>query len=275
MSFKFSVLMSIYKNEHVEYARQCFESLLSQTVKASEWVIVEDGPLTDELYDLLDEYEKNYGGLIKRVPLNKNVGLGLALRVGIPECTNELIARMDTDDIAVPSRFEKQIRVFIEHPEIDICGGQIDEFEISPKEIVATRKVPITDAEIKQYQKRRDAFNHVTVMFKKSAVLRAGNYQSAPLMEDTLLWCNMILSGSTCMNLDENLVWVRIGRDMYQRRGGWSYFQKYKKGRKMVRNTGYISFCDYAFSIAVQFVVALIPSELRAIVFKKILHREV
>lgn len=271
---KFSVLMSIYAKEHVEYARQCFESLLSQTYPADEWVIVEDGPLTVELYTLLDEYENKCSGLIKRVPLKENVGLGLALQAGVPECSYELIARMDTDDIAVPDRFEKQLLAFREHPEVDICGGQIDEFETSPNDIVASRTVPLTDIEIKQYQKKRDAFNHMTVMYRKSAVLRAGNYQPAPLMEDTLLWCNMILSDAVCMNLKDVLVWVRIGKAMFQRRGGWNYFKKYKQGRKMVRNTGYISAWDYLLSLTVQFIVALMPSGMRAMVFKKLLHRE-
>lgn len=269
---EFSVLLSIYSKEHVAYARQCFESLLNQTTPANEWVIVEDGPLTEELYTLLDEYENKFPNLIKRVPLKENMGLGLALREGIQHCSYELVARMDTDDIAVQNRFEKQLRVFQEHSEIDICGGQIEEFEDTPEVIVASRHVPLDDAAIKQYQKQRDAFNHVTVMFKKTAVLRAGNYQSAPLMEDTLLWCNMILAGATCMNLDETLVWVRIGKNMYERRGGWSYFLKYRQGRKMVRKTGYISWWDYVSSLAAQLVVALLPGNVRGFVFKRLLH---
>ena len=175
MKADISVLMSVYYKEKPEYMRQCFDSLLRQTLLANEWVIVEDGKLTDELYAVLEEYEKKNPGLIKRVPLEQNVGLGLALRAGVPECSNELIARMDTDDIARKDRFEKQYALFQEDPELDICGSCIKEFEGSIDHIVAVRSVPLEDAEIKNYQKKRDSFNHMTVMYRKSAVLKAGN----------------------------------------------------------------------------------------------------
>lgn len=269
-----SVLMSLYHKEKPGYAEECFQSLLKQTVTANEWVIVEDGPLTDELYEVLDRYEKNYPGLIKRVPLKENQGLGLALRAGVPECSNEIIARMDTDDICREDRFEKQLAEFGKDPDLDIIGSHIDEFEDTPAAIVARRIVPTTDEEIKKYQKKRDAFNHMTVMYKKKAVLDAGNYQSCPLMEDTYLWCRMMKNGVKCKNVDDSLVYARIGKDMFDRRGGWAYFKKYRTGKKMVYKTHYISWFDYASVIIVQFCVALVPRSLRGWIFKKMLHRK-
>ena len=272
MSMPFSVLMSLYIKETPEYARECFKSLLNQTVLADEWVIVEDGPLTEELYALLDEYEKKHPGLIKRVPLKENQGLGKALREGVLHCTHEIIARMDTDDIAREDRFAKQIALFESDPDLDICGSHIKEFFTTPDEITAVRKVPLTDADIKIYQKRRDGFNHMTVMFKKTAVLRAGNYQHALLMEDTLLWVNMILSGAKCKNIDDYLVFVRTGKDMFERRGGLEYYKKYKVGRKKIYETGYISRWDYFVTLVVQFIVSLIPTKLRRYVFENLLR---
>ena len=154
MEQKFSVLMSLYFKEKVEYARECFESLLNQTVPATEWIIVEDGLLTKELYDLLDEYQNKYPNLIIRVPLEKNVGLGLALREGILHCNYELIARMDTDDIARKDRFEKQLIEFNKNSNLDICGSYILEFEGKKDNIVAKRTVPLEDKQIKKYQKK-------------------------------------------------------------------------------------------------------------------------
>lgn len=270
---KFSALMSIYIKEKPAFARSCFESLLQQTVLADEWVIVEDGPLTPELYALLDEYESNYPGLINRIPLKQNVGLGLALREGIQHCSYELIARMDTDDICRKDRFEKQLAAFEQDPALDICGCQIIEFEGTPENELARRQVPLTHEEIAQYQKRRDAFNHMTVMYKKSAVLKAGNYESCMLMEDTMLWCRMLLSGAKTKNLDEYLVYARIGHDMFERRGGFSYFKKYKAGRKRVYETGYISYWDYIYTLLIQFVVAVMPNKLRGWVFTTLLHK--
>lgn len=270
---KFSVLMSLYIKEKSQYARACFESLLQQTIPASEWIIVEDGPLTEELYVLLDEYQSKYPNLITRVELKENQGLGRALREGILHCTNELIARMDTDDISRNDRFEKQLAMFVENPNLDVCGSHIKEFIESPNKITALRKVPLTDEAIKKYQKRRDGLNHVTVMYKKSAVLKAGNYQHALLMEDTLLWVNMILAGSQFANIDDYLVYVRTGSDMYKRRGGMSYYKKYKSGRKEVYKTGYISWWDYKLTLIVQFVVSILPNFVRKFIFEKLLRK--
>ncbi len=272
MNNQFSVLMSLYIKEKSEYARACFESLANQTVLADEWVIVEDGPLTKELYALLDEYERRYPGLIKRVPLKENQGLGKALRKGVTQCTYELIARMDTDDIARSDRFEKQLALFEENPKLDICGSHIKEFEGDIHNILSIRKVPVEEMVIYKYQKRRDSFNHMTVMYKKSAVLRAGNYQEALLMEDSLLWVNMMCTGAVCANVDDYLVYARTGSAMIDRRGGWSYFKKYRSGRKKIYDTGYISWWDYELTLAVQFVVALVPNKIRRLIFEKLLR---
>ena len=272
MNSEFSVLMSIYIKETEKNTRACFESLERQTVKATEWVIVEDGKLTKELYNLLDEYELKYPNIIKRIPIEKNVGLGLALQRGILACNYNLIARMDTDDICKENRFEKQLSEFEKDPNLDICSSHILEFEGKKDNIVARRKVPLSHNEIKKYQKRRDGFNHVAVMFKKSSVLAAGNYQSCLLMEDTLLWANMFLSGAKAKNIDDYLVYVRIGKDMFERRGGYDYFKKYKEGRKKVYETGFISKWDYAYTLIIQFIVAMVPNNVRGWIFTKFLH---
>ncbi len=273
MSKEFSVLMSVYLYAKPGEVRACFESLENQTVKACEWIIVEDGPLTDELYSLLDEYQNKYPDIIKRVPLEKNQGLGLALREGMLHCSYELVARMDTDDICREDRFEKQLAEFEKDSELDICGSHILEFEDDVHNIVAKRTVPLEDSGIKAYQKRRDGLNHVSVMFKKSAVLKAGNYKSCLLMEDTLLWCNMFLSGAKAVNIDDYLVYARVGTDMFERRGGYSYYKKYKAGRRQVYETGYISWFDYVYTLVIQFIVAMMPNKLRGWVFTNLLHR--
>ena len=252
--------------------RMCFDSLLEQTVKATEWVIVEDGQLTEELYQVLDEYQEKYPNLIKRIPLSENKGLGLALKEGILHCSNELVARMDTDDICVPDRFEKQLLEFQKDNNLDICGSHIIEFEGTPDNILSRRRVPLTNEEIIQYQRRRSAYNHVTVMFKKSSVLKAGNYEHAPLMEDDMLWTRLILSGAKGKNIDEYLVYVRTGLAMIERRGGYSYFKKYKASRKKVYNLGLATLGDYYYTILVQFVVALCPGLVRKFIFTKLLR---
>lgn len=269
---KFSVLMSVYYKEKPEFLKQSIDSVLNQTCKPTEIVLVKDGPLTDELEAVLKKVDEENPDLLHFVPLSENVGLGKALARGVQECSYELIARMDTDDLAVPDRFERQLKEFELNPQLDICGSHIKEFETDIKNPTGARKVPIEDADIKEYQKRRDAFNHMTVMYKKSKVLAAGNYQHALLMEDSLLWVNMIMAGANCKNIDDYLVFARADSSMIERRGGFAYFLKYKQGRKRIKETGYISNFDYYYTLAVQLVVALIPSEIRKKIFRVLLR---
>ena len=269
---EYSVLISVYYKEKAEYLIECLESMVHQTVQPSEIVIVKDGKLTAELEDVLTKYKTKYQRLFKFVCLEKNVGLGLALAEGIKNCSHELIARMDSDDISIPNRCELQLREFAKDSLLDVCGGYIKEFCDSKEKVVSIRKVPLVDSEIKEYQKRRDAVNHVTVMFKKSKVLEAGNYQHALLMEDSLLWTNMILHGATFKNIDDYLVYVRTGADMFKRRGGLKYFKKYKNGRKIILQTGYISKWDYYYTLLVQLTLSILPNSVREFVYEKLLR---
>jgi len=271
MQRDFSVLMSVYYKENADYLMQSLDSVFSQTIRASQIVLVEDGPLTPVLDTLIRDYCDKYPEL-EIVPLKENKGLGLALAEGIKHCRNEIVARMDTDDIARQDRFELQLKEFEKNQKLDICGSHVKEFEDNIDNVVTQRMVPLTDAECKEYQKRRDAFNHMTVMYKKSAVLAAGSYQHCPLMEDTLLWVNMFKNGATAMNIDDYLVYARIGKGMYERRGGWAYFKKYKRARKRIYDTGYISWWDYVHTLIVQFVVAIMPNKLRGWIFRRVLH---
>jgi len=269
----FSVLMSLYIKEHAEYFDECMASMLRQTARPQEIVIVLDGPISDELRAVLERYQSQEPALIRTVPLETNRGLGLALAEGIQHCSNELIARMDTDDIAREDRFEKQLAAFAADPSLDICGSHIIEFEGTIDKVLSIRKVPLTHEEIDRYQRQRSAFNHMTVMYKKSAVLKAGNYQHALLMEDDLLWIHMLQSGARCSNIDDYLVYARTGYGMIERRGGWAYLKKYTKGRRQIYETGYISRWDFGKTVLVQSVVALVPKKLRLFLFTKLLRK--
>ena len=271
---KFYVLMSLYIKEKAEYFKLCMESVLGQTALPDEIVIVKDGPVSEEVDVALEDYVSKNRNLFKIVALTENKGLGLALSEGIQHCSNELVARMDTDDIAVPERFEQQLKMFESNPELDICGGQILEFEENEDNIVAERKVPLSHGEIIEYQKKRSAFNHMTVMFKKSKVLEAGNYKHCPLMEDDMLWVDMINAGAKCANLSENLCKVRTNRDMIARRGGLKYYKKYKNARKQILNTGFITKKEYRKTNRIQFLVCIMPAWLRKFVFFNLIHKK-
>lgn len=269
---KFSVLMSLYIKEKAEYFDECMQSILKQTILPNEIVIVFDGPISDELRATVKKYKDSNPRWIKTVENEKNKGLGLALADGILACTYELIARMDTDDIARADRFEKQLNMFVEDPKLDICGSHIIEFEENINNVLSKRNVPVTHKEISQYQKQRSAFNHMTVMYKKHTVLCAGNYEHCPLMEDDMIWIRMLLVGAKCANLDDYLVYARTGDAMIERRGGWEYYKKYRNGRKKIFDTGYISKWDYYKTVSVQLVVALVPMKIRRFIYAKLLR---
>lgn len=270
---KFTVLISVYINENPDYFEASLNSVFDQTVKPSEVVIVVDGPITNKLEYVLESFKEKYKDIIKIARIKENVGLGLALAKGINNCSNELIARMDSDDICVRDRFEKQLEYFNKFSEIDVCGSYISEFETNVSEIVSIRKVPLSHEEIAEYQKRRSAVNHMTVMYKKNAVIKAGNYQDAKLMEDDVLWINMLKNGSKFANIGESLVFARIGDGMIRRRGGIDYLRKYINGRKIILKTGYISYFDYIYTVIIQCFVALMPEKLRKFVFYRILRK--
>lgn len=263
---KYSVLMSLYKKEKPEYLRLAVDSMLNQTVKPDEIVLVEDGPLTDELYAVLDEY----GDKLTRVRNEKNLGLGLALNVGLKVCRNELVARMDTDDISKPERCEVQLQYFEQHPETDIVGGDIAEFIGDETNIIGKRMVPQTNAEIREYMKKRCAFNHMSVMYKKTAVEAAGGYQDWFWNEDYYLWIRMWLNGAVFGNTGTVLVNVRTGEEMYQRRGGKKYFKSEKGLQDYMLEHRMIGFGTYAMNVSKRFIVQeMLPNSVRGWVFRK------
>jgi len=266
----YSVLMSLYIKEKPEYLRLAIDSMLNQTIKPDEIVIVEDGPLTDSLYAVLDEYKAKYPQIIRTVKNEKNLGLGLALNVGLKECKNELVARMDTDDISKPDRCEKQLKKFVKIPNLDIIGGNISEFIDTIDNSVGARTVPQTDSEIKEYLKKRCPFNHMTVMFKKESVIKAGNYIDWFWNEDYSLWIRMYLANMTFANIFETLVDVRVGKDMYKRRGSWNYFKSEAGIQWFMLRNGVISLPLYAFNTLIRFCIqVLMPNWLRGFVFQK------
>ena len=269
---KFSVLMSLYIKEKKEYFEACMESMIGQTVRPTEIVIVFDGPLSKELKESVFQYQNLHPGWIKIIDNKQNKGLGLALADGVPACTYDLIARMHTDDIARKDRFEKQLKMFMKNPKLDICGSHIIEFEGNINNKLSERKVPLKHSDIAKYQRQRSAFNHMTVMYKKSAVLRAGNYEHCPLMEDDMLWIRMLISGAMCANIDDYLVYARTGYAMIERRGGWEYYKKYKDAKKKILATGYISKWDYYKTVGIQLVVTMVPRKVRLYIFTKLLR---
>lgn len=270
---KVTVLMSVYKNDKPEDFRTAVESItIKQTLQPDEVILIIDGPVPDMLKLTIESLQIDIP-VLKTHWLEKNVGLGNALRIGMTYCTHDLVARMDADDVAVEDRLEKQVRFMGIHKDIAVVGGQIAEFIDILDNIVAYRKVPLSKEECRLYFRDRDPLNHVTVMFRKEAVLAVGNYQPWHLDEDTFLWGRILEKGYELSNLPDILVNVRVGEQMYARRGGWRYFKSDVGILQWKLEHGLTDFSRYLYNYIVRFIVqVLMPNKVRGWFFKRMLR---
>ncbi len=271
----YSVLMSVYRNEKPAFFRRAIESMLQQTVPPTEFVIVCDGPLTQELTQVIDFFCQTHRELFRIVKLPENKGLGLALRAGLEACSCELVARMDTDDVSVPDRLEKQLEKLTLEEDLSAVGGQISEFEGEEANILDYRVVPLTCEDIRRRAAGRNPMNHVTVVMKKSHVLRAGSYCHAPGFEDYHLWVRMLKAGQKLANIDHVCCNVRVDSNMYGRRGGWRYFKSSLEMEKFLYRQGFIGVARLWINVTVRFLGTVVcPNRLRSFLFKKIMRKK-
>lgn len=270
---KYSVLMSLYKKEKPEYLDLAIKSMLEQTLPPDEIVIVKDGEITGELQKILEKYTVAYPGVFNIVGYEKNIGLGLALNYGLTFCKNEFVARMDTDDISKPERCEKQIKRFEAKPYLSIVGAWVDEFYTTPNEIVSTRKVPTSSDDIYNFAKKRSAFNHPVVMYRKSKVLENKGYGNLRRNQDVDLFGRMLYAGCKAENIAESLLFFRSNDDLAKRRRSWENTKSYIDTIKKFYKMGYAGFGDYMVVAAAQTVMFLMPIKLQHWIYKNFLRR--
>ena len=256
--YKYSVLMAVYHKDNPEdFERACL-SMLQQTISPNEFVLVCDGPLGEDLDKKIAKLAERYSNIMHIVRIPKNMGLGNALKCGVLHCKNELIARMDADDISSPNRCEKQLHVFSKNSKLAIIGTQVD--EVTDRGTVLKHIVPEEHSCISQYAKNRNPFCHPSVMFVRNAVLESGNYRDVKLFEDYDLWIRMLRLGHKGYNIQESLVKMNVDRDFYKRRGGIRYVKAIFAFNKIKRHHGVP--CSM-FNTISRIIVALIPSILR------------
>lgn len=270
---KYSVLMSVYKNDDPGFLKIALESIYEkQIVKPDEIVVVFDGPLNDRLYSVLDEFKVGKENVVKYYPFEINRGLGEALRVGSEYCTGNYIFRMDSDDISDEHRFERQIIYVESHPEIDVLGTDIAEFYETPDEKMRVRSCPEKHDDIVNMSKHRNPMNHVTVCMKRSALEKCGGYKTLLLLEDYYLWLNMIAAGCNLANIHESLVYVRIGNGFDSKRGsqeridGWRVLQNFMLEHKMIKKKDAL--------LNMMYIIAFVktPSWLKKVLYSKFLR---
>jgi Glycosyltransferases, probably involved in cell wall biogenesis len=271
----YSVLSSVYEKENPDYLKQSIESILNQTIKTDNFVLVIDGPLTDLLENVIKEYMKLYPEVISIVRLSENVGLAMALNEGIKACKNDLIARMDTDDIALPERCELQLNEFERDRSLDIVGSFMDEFVDDPEKIYAIKTVPIEQNDIYEYAKRRCPFNHPTVMYKKYSILSIGGYKSIRRGEDIDLFNRLMFQGYKGKNINKSLIKYRTNDAMLKRRKSWITSKTYILAIYNSWRMGYSKFMDLIIVSILQIGLMLCPISLERWIFINFFRKKV
>lgn len=271
---KYTVLMSVYYKEKPEYLSLSIESMLNQTVKPDEFIIVKDGPLTTELDEVINNFVTAYPKTFNIIVNETNLGSGPALAKGIENSKNELIARMDSDDYVVSTRCERQLEKFREDPKLEMVGSYEAEFVDDIDNVISIHRVPSENDEIERFMHRRCSVLHPTVMYKKSAVLKSGNYQSVLLYEDYDLFARMVLEYHIkSYNIPEPLYYIRTSEDFFKRRGGIKYAKTVLKFKWGQYRKGYMSLMDFCISGLGQAFVCVLPNSLRKIFYMKFLRK--
>lgn len=271
---KFTVLLSIYHKEKNEYFIDALNSVFNQSLMPSQVVLVCDGPLTNELYETIEKFSALHENF-EIYKLEKNMGLHHALNFGLDFCKYELVARMDTDDIACHNRFEIQVNEFINDTNLALIGSDVEEF-INNKEIITSIKhMPVTRNEIISFSKFRNPFNHPSVMFRKSVIERVGKYREMHYFEDYDLWLRVINTDLNFKNIPQSLTKMRTVPDLYKRRGGISYIPKIFRFRYTALREKNINLVEFFLSTFAQTIASLVPNFVRKFIYQKILRKKV
>lgn len=269
---KYSVLMTVYKKDKPQDFLLSLESMCRQTISPDEIVIVKDGPIPQLLQDVIDNCKEKYSINFNEIQLPINKGLGLALNEGIERCHNELIARMDADDYSMPQRCEKQLDAFIRNPALDIVGCSVSEFIGDINHIVGMRIVPLSNQEIYRFARKRDPFNHPTVMYRKSLLEKVGKYSDYRKNQDTDLWIRMLQNHAECLNLADDLFRFRFDEETYQKRKSWINTKILIKIRYNAWKSGFNSLGDFILVTLVQTVMYVFPVTLQKFLYKTFLR---
>ena len=270
---KYSVLMTVYKEDNPDYFESALMSMVNQTKKPDEIVLVKDGPVTPRIQEVINTIDKKNQNLIVQVSLPENIGLGLALNEGIKKSNNELLARMDSDDISLPTRCEKQVKEFEKNSNLDIIGCPVKEFSGDITNLVGERTVPLSNSEIYRFAKRRDPFNHPTVMYRKSKVLEVGGYSDLRKNQDTDLWIKMLSNGAYCKNLSEYLLYFRFDDNTYEKRKNWLNTKLLIKIRWKAFKSGFCTFTDFLVVFIGQVGIYILPITFQKFIYTKLLRK--
>lgn len=268
----FSVVMAVYSAVPPEHFLMAGRSVLLQTLSPAELVVVVDGEVSQAIDAVMSELQLL--GEVRIFRLKENVGPGAARHIGILQARYDVVAVMDSDDISLPTRFEKQYNKLHEQG-VGIVGAWIKEFTCDSHNSLTLRTVPETHSEIVRYAKSRSPMNNVTIMFKKESYLRAGGYSSMRSFEDYDLFVRMIQSGTRFYNVQEVLVDVRGGSQMFSRRGGLSQVGLESSMLLRFYKSGFYSLNEFLFNLCLRTTMRLLPNFIRKTIYMIFLRKDV
>jgi len=264
---KFSVLMSVFRDDNPSHFFEALQSINKQTIQPDELVLVIDGEVSIKIKKVLDNYIKNVFFDVNILQLEKNIGLALALRAGLVRCRNNLVARMDSDDISLEHRFEKQLLEFNKNPYLKVVGGNIIEFNDLNSD-TSIRNVPLYSSDIVNSLPLRSPFNHVSVMYKKDFITQIGSYKNFRGIEDLALWFDVVNSSQEIMNIDDILVRVRVNPDFVFRRSGIAYAKQEARVYKYAWKKKYISYSKMVMIISIRIPIRLLPKRFISLAYR-------
>lgn len=269
---QFSVLISIYNLDDPSFLKSSLDSLLEQTKIPSQVVLVIDGPVDKSLIEEVDSFENSYLGIFNKVNLPENVGLGVALKIGLEYCIFDIVARMDSDDISFKNRFEIQISHLVDNPQISILGTSVAEFEKVPGDLQSIRKLPVLNSQIIRFSKFRNPINHPTVMFRKNDIIDIGSYSHMPLFEDYFLWVRAILNYKVIENLEKPLLYFRVGNNMVSRRSGLGYLNKEVSFLTNLYKLGFLNRFQFFGNLLIKIPLRLLPVTILRFFYNRVLR---
>jgi GT2 family glycosyltransferase len=266
----FSLLLAVYGGDDPGFLRDAFTSTVQdQTRRPDQVVLVQDGPVPEALAEVIAALVADSPVPVRHLVIEDNLGLGPALDRGLAACDHEIVARMDADDVSVPTRFEKQLPVV--EAGADIVGSGLLEFGTSVDDVVGRRTPPTDPGEIRRAIRFRDPFNHPTVVYRRSAVQAAGGYTDMALMEDYLLFARMVDAGARPANLAEPLVCYRVGAGAYARRGGRELLRSELAVQRRFRQLGITTRGQYVRNVLVRGGYRLVPETLRKLAYRALI----
>ncbi len=278
MEMRFSVLMSVYFKESADNLDQALQSLINQSLKPDEIVLVKDGVLTTDLEKVIERFVKlNTSVVVNVISIAQNRGLGNALFVGLNACTHDYVARMDSDDISDFYRFEKQVEFLKEHPHVDVVGCNLSEFDLEIGDSVLKKVCPESHEDIIRRIRLRSPLNHPTIMFKRKKVLAAGGYDSETLMfEDYALFLRLWKAGLIFHNIPEILYYMRVDSNLnsIRRRRGSDYLLNEINFLKYAYKIGAFTKGDQLKYGILRFPIRLMPIRVVFLIYKYLLRKK-